>query len=69
MTQTIQSRSLAVLSETGKDLIPDKPGTEDNARLLLTICDSLNELYEKLNRLSYLMDRRIVEHNLHLRRK
>ena len=64
MTQTAQFRSLAVLNKEGKDLTKNNPEQESNARLLLTIYDNLNELYEKLNRLSYVMDRRIVENNL-----
>jgi hypothetical protein len=66
-TQTTQSRSLAALSEAEKDSTVNKPETEDNAGLLFTIYKNLNELYEKLNRLSYVMGKKIVELNLHLK--
>ena len=62
MTQTSQSRSLATLN-TEKDLAKNKPEKEDNAKLLLTIYDNLNELYEKLNRLSNVIEKRNAEHN------
>ena len=66
-TQTTQSRSLAALSEAEKDSTVNKTETEDNARLLLTVFKNLNELYKKLNRLSYVMGKKIVEQNLHLK--
>jgi hypothetical protein len=69
MTQTTQSRSLAALSDAENELTPNNPETEDNAGLLLTICSSLNELYEKLSRLNYLMGKKIAEYNLHLKGK
>jgi len=65
MTKTIQSCSRAALCATHKKLTIKKPETEDNMRLLLLICDSLNELYEKLSRLNYVMERRIIERNLY----
>jgi site-specific recombinase len=61
MTQTIQPRSLALLSETGKDLTIDKPEAEDNLSLLLQIFDNLNDLYEKLDRLRYVIQRKKIE--------
>jgi len=64
MTRTIQPCSWAVLNEAGKDLAIKKSKRDDNDRLLLAVYDSLNELYEKLSRLSYLMGKRIVEYNL-----
>lgn len=64
-TQTAQFRSLAALGEAEKDSTVNKPGTEDNADLLFTVFKSLNDLYEKLNRLSYVMGEKIVEQNLH----
>jgi len=57
MTHTIQPRSVAVLNETGKDLNIQKPETEDNRNLLLAVIDSLNNLNEKINRLSYLVQK------------
>ena len=59
MTQTTQSCSLATLNAQ-EDLAKNKPEKEDNAKLLLTIYDNLNELYEKLNKLS-VIGRRIAE--------
>jgi len=64
MTQTAQPRSLAKLSNAGKDLTVNKSKNDDNVKLLLSLCDSLNELYEKLNRLSNILGKKIVEHNL-----
>jgi len=64
-TQTTQSRSLATLDETKKDSTATQPKTEDNERLLLTVYENLNELYEKLNRLTYVMGKKLVEQNLH----
>ena len=64
-TQTTQSRSLPALSEAKRDSTVIKPKTEDNERLLLTVYENLNELYEKLNRLTYVMGKKLVEQNLH----
>jgi len=61
MAQTKQPRSWVSLTETGKDLSVNKPEKEDNISLLLSICDSLNILYEKLNRLDYLLERKKME--------
>jgi len=69
MTQTAQPRSWAVISEPGKDLTIHKPEAEDNMGLLLSVCDSLNNLYEMLNRLNYAMERKIMEHNLYRKGK
>ena len=69
MTKTTQPRSLAKLSEAGKDLTVNNLENDDNVKLLLSLCDNLNELYEKLNRLSCLLGKKIVEHNLSLESK
>ena len=61
MTQTIQSCSKAILNKTGKNLNTDKPEKEDNMSHLLSIFDGLNNLYEKLNRLNYLIERKDIE--------
>jgi hypothetical protein len=61
MTQTTQPRSWAFLSETEKDLTLNKPKAEDNMSLLISVFDSLNNLYEKLCRLEYVMQRRNME--------
>jgi hypothetical protein len=52
LTQTIQPGSWANLSEAGKSLSLNKPETEDNDGLLLSVFDSLNNLYDKLSRLN-----------------
>jgi len=55
MTKTIQPYSRAYLNETGKNLTRDKSKIEDNVRLLSLLCDSLNNLYESLSKLNYIM--------------
>jgi hypothetical protein len=65
MTQTVQPRSLVYLNETGKDLTLSKGETEDNMSLLLSLFDSLNNLYEKINRLDYLIKRKNIEYMLY----
>jgi len=69
ITETSQPSSWATLSETGKDLTIFDSETEENISLMLTICDNLNELYEKLSKLHYVMGRKIIEHTLHQRVK
>jgi len=64
MTQTAQYRSLAALNEPGKTPAKNKPETENNAKLLLAVYENLNELYERLNRLSNIIEKRTSEHNL-----
>jgi hypothetical protein len=64
MTQTVQIRSWALVNNTGKNLNKGKPEAEDNIGLLLSVFDSLNALYEKLCRLDYVMQRRIIEQSL-----
>jgi hypothetical protein len=61
MTQTIQHRSAVFLDNTVKNLYKDKPQTEDNISLLLSLFDSLNNLYEKLSKLDYLIQRKNME--------
>jgi len=58
MTKTIQSRSSATLIEAGKDLTIQKPEAEDTMSLLLSVYDGLNDLYEKLSRLNYVIQKR-----------
>jgi hypothetical protein len=65
MTQTVQPRSWACLRETGNDLTINKPEAEDNVSLLLSVFDSLNDLNEKLNRLSYVLQRKNIEQILY----
>jgi len=61
MTKTIQPRSWALLSETGKDLTLKKPEAEDNMSLLLSVFDSLNTLHEMLFKLNSAIERKIIE--------
>lgn len=57
MTQTVQPCSSVLIGK----LIIDKPEKDENSRLLLSVFDSLNNLYEKLNKLDYLIRRRNIE--------
>ena len=65
MTKTVQFRSGVTLCKTGKDLTIQEPETEDNRDLLLAVFDSLNNLYEKLNKLNYVLQRNNIEHFLY----
>jgi len=65
MTRTIQTRSYVTLNKAGKGVTAQTPETEDNRSLLLAVFDSLNKLYEKLNRLNYVIQRRNIEHILY----
>jgi len=67
MSRTEQTRSWATLSNAGEDLNANKPEpeTEDNRTIVLSLIDSLNNLYEKLNRLDYVMKRRSMEQELY----
>lgn len=69
MTQTVQHRSLVLLDDAGNDLRANKPETEDNMSLLLSIFDSLNTLCEKLSRLDYALKRKNIELNLYWKSK
>ena len=62
MTQTAQFRTLAVINEPGKNPAKNNPETEDNMKLLLTVYDNLNELYERLNRLGNIIEKRTSGH-------
>ena len=64
MTQTIQSHSWNLLNKTGKDLSVNEPETEDSTGLLLSLFDSMNDLQESLSKLSYLIERKILEQNI-----
>jgi len=63
-TQTAQFCSFTKLNGIENGLVINKPEKENNTNLLLTICDSLNELYNKLGKLDYLMERKIIKYNL-----
>jgi hypothetical protein len=62
MTQTIQAFSLkTALNVTDNNLPTQKPEAQDNISLMLSILDKLNNLYEKLNRLNYLIQRKKIK--------
>ena len=67
MSRTLQYRSWATLSEPGETSKEDISEPEDNRKLLLTVYDNLNELYEKLNRLNYVIEKRKLEQYLYLK--
>jgi hypothetical protein len=70
MTQTIQALSLKnETNVTDNNLSIQKPEveTEDNMSLMLSILDKLNNLYGKLNRLNYLIQRKKIKHILNLK--
>jgi hypothetical protein len=61
LTQTEQSCLGAFLHEAGKDKAINKPEKEDNIDLLLNVFDELNTLYERLNKLNYVVKRKKIE--------
>jgi hypothetical protein len=66
MTQTIQPCSWVLLKKADKKLKNNEPETEDdNISLVLQVYDGLNNLYEKLSRLNYLVERKKLEKNIH----
>jgi hypothetical protein len=68
MSKTIQLRSWATLSEPGETPTNENNSEpEDNRKLLLTVYDNLNKLYEKLNRLNYVIEKRKLENYLYLK--
>jgi hypothetical protein len=69
MTHTIQTRSQTILNNSGKDLTVKEPETEDNMSLLLQVLDSLNGLYEKLNRLNYVIQKKNMEQAIYRKGK
>ena len=62
--QTIQPHSQVFLNEPGKNLTANMPEAEDNMALLLSVYDSLNKLYEKLNKLNFVIQRKKIEQNI-----
>ncbi|WP_461246655.1 hypothetical protein [Treponema sp. R6D11] len=65
MSRTIQPRSWASLSNAGEDLNKNKPETENNRTIVLSLIDSLNNLYEKLTRLDNVMRKISTEQKLY----
>jgi len=60
MTQTVQFCSSSQ-SETSKEII--KTEMEDNMKLLVSVYDSLNNLYEILCELNYEVTQKVIEQN------
>jgi hypothetical protein len=60
MTQTTQSCSLVSLNDPDKDLTKNKLESEDNVDILLSVLDNLNKLYEMVNKLDYLIERKDI---------
>jgi len=67
MSRTEQPRSWATLSNAGEDLnkIKPEPEIENNKTIVLSLIDSLNNLYEKLIRLDNVMKKRMIEQVLY----
>jgi hypothetical protein len=69
-TRTAQPRTCAKLNEPEKNLTLYKPekekddNNEDNVKLLLSLCNSMDELYNNLSKLSNVLEKRIEEHNI-----
>jgi len=59
-TQTAQPRTCAKLSEPEKV----KNDNENNVEILLSLCNSMDELYNNLSKLSNVLEKRIEEHNI-----
>ena len=69
MTKTIQPRSRIILNNAEKYFTINKPQEEDIISLLLYVFDNLNNLYENLNRLNYLIERGNIEQLLYRKRE
>jgi len=52
-----------------ENLTIDKPETNDDESAMIELCESLNELYDKLSMLSNVMEKKIIEHNLNQKTK
>jgi hypothetical protein len=67
MKQTIQALSLRTETNVkDNNLSIQKPEAQDNMSLMLSILDKLNNLYDKLNRLNYLIQRKKIKQILKL---
>jgi hypothetical protein len=51
---------LVSLNDPDKDLTKNKPESEDKVELLLSVLDNLNKLYEMVNKLDCLIERRDI---------
>ncbi|MDR1838296.1 MAG: hypothetical protein LBQ93_01730 [Treponema sp.] len=63
LTRTVQPITWTAVkkAENTKKREPEENIADGNIQLLLAICDSLNTLFEKLNRLDYLLKREIIK--------
>jgi hypothetical protein len=61
LTQTIQPLLPVSLNKEEKNQTISELDTEDNMSLFLHIFDDLNNLYEKLRRIDYLIERKNIE--------
>ena len=52
---------MCFFNNAGKNLAINKNETEDIRSLVLAVYDNLNNLYEKLNRLNYVLERKKME--------
>jgi len=63
MTKTIQPHSPIILNEPNKNLIIQKPETENYENLLLSLFNNMSDLYESLNKLNHVIEKKITELN------
>ena len=67
MTRTVQPLSRTVIEKAEKmkeENIADGNIADGTIRLLFSVCDSLNKLYETLNRLDHALERKNIEISL-----
>ena len=57
-TQTAQPRTCAKLNE------PEKVKNDNNVEILLSLCNSMDELYNNLSKLSNVLEKKIEEHTI-----
>jgi len=65
MSKTIQPCSWATLGKEEKEPEKNKPQTEDNRTILLSIIDNLNKLSETVNKLDNVLERKRIEQMLY----
>ena len=69
LTHTIQSRPCGSSNKPETDLSVHEGETEENMDLLLQMLDNLDNIYEKLNRLGHLLERKEIELKSHQKYK
>jgi len=65
MTKTEQALSSVNINKQGDDIGINNSETEDNRSLLLSVLDSLNNLYDVLNKLDFAVRRKKIEENIY----